>query len=149
MSGESAAQLILFITAVLIAASVSAVMVVTIQQISLGIKEQGDYLKSAIATNFKIINDPLSIPTETVNGYTAYVFYVKNIGNVPFPFTNSSISVLIDGNIIPPANFTTSPSVLYPGQVGKIDVITTLSAGNHRITVILSNGISDTLEFQI
>ncbi len=149
MSGESAAQLILFITAVLIAASVSAVMVVTIQQISLGIKEQGDYLKSAIATNFKIINDPLKIPTEIVNGNTAYVFYVKNIGKVPFPFTNTSISVLIDGNIIPPANFTTSPPVLYPGQVGKIDVITTLSSGNHRITVILSNGISDTLEFQI
>jgi len=147
MSGESAAQLILFITAVLIAASVSAVMVVTIQQISLGIKEQGNYLKSAIATNFKIINDPLNIPTKTIGTNTAYVFYVKNIGADPFPFTNSTVSVLIDGNIIPPVNFTTSPTILYPGEVGEIDVITSLSPGNHRITVILYNGVTDTLEF--
>ncbi len=149
MSGESAAQLILFITAVLIATSVSAVMVVTIKQIAIGIKDQGDYLKSAISTNFEIINDPLNIPTTTVGGNTAYVFYVKNIGESPFPFTNSTISVLIDGNIIPPSNITTSPLVLYPGQVGEIDVVTNLSSGNHRITVILSNGISDTLEFSI
>ncbi len=149
MAGESAAHLILFIAAVLIASSVSAVMVVTIQKVSLGIKDQGEYLKSAIATNFEIINDPLHIPTKTVGGNTAYVFYVKNIGRVPFEFTNSTVTVLIDGNIVPPINVTTSPEVIYPGQVGELDVIYDLTPGNHRITVVLSNGISDTLEFTV
>jgi len=149
MSGESAAQLILFIAAVLIATSVSAVMVVTIEKISLGIRDQGDYLKNVISTNFEIINDPMNIPTKTIGTNTAYVFYVKNIGKTPIVFTNRTITVLIDGNIIPPANVTTSPEVLPPSQVGEIDVITSLSPGNHRITVVLSNGLSDTMEFTI
>ena len=149
MAGESAAHMILFIATILIASSVSAVMIVTIEKMSIEIKNQGDYIKSVLSTNFKIINDPKIIPTKTIGTNTAYVFYVKNVGDSPFAFTNETITVLIDGVIIPKQNVTTSPSVLNPGDVGELDVITSLSSGNHRITVILENGVSDSLDFTI
>lgn len=149
MAGESAAHMILFIATILIASSVSAVMIVTIEKMSIEIKNQGDYIKSVLSTNFEIINDPKIIPTKTIGTNTAYVFYVKNVGDSPFAFTNETITVLIDGVIIPKQNVTTSPSVLNPGDVGELDVITSLSSGNHRITVILENGVSDSLDFTI
>ena len=149
MAGESAAHMILFIATILIASSVSAVMIVTIEKMSIEIKNQGDYIKSVLSTNFEIINDPKIIPTKTIGSNTAYVFYIKNVGDSPFAFTNETITVLIDGVMIPKQNVTTSPSVLNPGDVGELDVITSLSSGNHRITVILENGVSDSLDFTI
>ncbi len=149
MAGESAAHMILFIATILIASSVSAVMIVTIEKMSIEIKNQGDYIKSVLSTNFEIINDPKIIPTKTIGTNTAYVFYIKNVGDSPFAFTNETITVLIDGVMIPKQNVTTSPSVLNPGDVGELDVITSLSSGNHRITVILENGVSDSLDFTI
>jgi len=149
MAGESAAHMILFIATILIASSVSAVMIVTIEKMSIEIKNQGEYIKDLLSTDFEIINDPKMIPNTTIGGYTAYVFYIKNIGDTPFAFTNETITVLIDGMIIPKQNVTTTPLVLNPGDVGELDVITTLSPGNHRITVILENGVSDSLDFTI
>lgn len=149
MAGESAAHMILFIATILIASSVSAVMIVTIEKMSIEIKNQGEYIKDVLSTNFEIINDPTMIPTKTIGTNTAYVFYIKNIGDSPFAFTNETVTVLIDGVIIPKQNVTTNPSVLNPGDVGELDVITSLSSGNHRITVILENGVSDSLDFTI
>ncbi len=149
MAGESAAHMILFIATILIASSVSAVMIVTIEKMSIEIKNQGEFIGKVLSTNFEIINDPLKIPTKTIGTNTAYVFYIKNIGDTSFAFTNDTITVLIDGWIIPKQNVTTNPSVLNPGEVGELDVITSLSPGNHRITVILENGVSDSLDFTI
>ena len=149
MSGESAAHMILFIATILVASSVSAVMIVTIQKMSIEIKNQGEYIKDVLSTDFEIINDPVNIPTKVIGTNTAYVFYIKNVGSAPFAFTNDTITVLIDGLIIPKQNVTTSTSVLSPGEVGELDVIVSLSSGNHRITVILENGVSDSLDFTI
>ncbi len=149
MAGESAAHMILFIATILIASSVSAVMIVTIEKMSIEIKNQGEFIGKVLSTNFEIINDPLKIPNKTIGTNTAYVFYIKNIGDTSFAFTNDTITVLIDGWIIPKQNVTTNPSVLNPGDVGELDVITSLSPGNHRITVILENGVSDSLDFTI
>ncbi len=149
MAGESAAHMILFIATILIASSVSAVMIVTIEKMSIEIKNQGEFIGKVLSTNFEIINDPLKIPNKTIGTNTAYVFYIKNIGDTSFAFTNDTITVLIDGWIIPKQNVTTNPPVLNPGDVGELDVITSLSPGNHRITVILENGVSDSLDFTI
>ncbi len=149
MAGESAAHMILFIATILIASSVAAVMMITIEKMSIEIKNQGEYIKSILSTNFEIINDPVNIPNKTVGTNIAYIFYVKNVGDAPFAFTNETITVLIDGLIIPKQNVTTNPSVLNPGDVGELDVIASLSSGNHRITVILENGVSDSFDFTL
>jgi len=147
MAGESAAHMILFIAAILIASSVSAVMIVTIEKMSIEIKNQGDYISNVLSTNFEIVNDPELIPNTTLGTSKVYTFYIKNIGTTSFPFTNDSLTVLIDGVIIPEQNITTNVPILNPGDVGELNVVTTLNPGNHRITVILYNGVSDTFEF--
>ncbi len=149
MAGESAAHMILFIATILIASSVSAVMIVTIEKMSIEIKNQGEFIKEVLSTDFEIINDPVNIPTKTIGTDTAYVFYIKNIGSTSFAFTNETLTVLIDGQIVSKQNVITDPSVLNPGDVGELDVIVSLSSGNHRITVILENGVSDSLDFTI
>jgi len=145
MAGESAAHMILFIATILIATSVSAVMMVTIQKMSIEIEDNGEAIMDYISTDFEIINDPSVIPQD--NG--VYVFYVKNTGDSVIPFTNDTLTVLIDGSIIPKQNFTTNVYSLKTGEVGEIRVYTTLSSGDHRITIILHNGLSNYLDFTI
>ena len=145
MAGESTAHLILFIATVILASSVSTVMIVTIQKMAVEIENQANILKVVLATDFIIINDPTMIPIKD----SAYVFYVKNVGNNIIPFTNESLTVLIDGTLIPKQNITTSPSVLKPGEVGELLVTASLSSGNHRIMIILDNGLSFSFDFTI
>lgn len=148
--GESAAHIIFFIAIVLVASSVSAVMAVTIQKITIEISKQGEHLKDVISTDFEVINDPVAIPTKTVNGNTAYVFYVKNVGTGSFLFSNETLTIMIDGSVIPKSNIYTSPiGSLKHGEVGEIDVVTTLSSGDHKLRIFLDNGISDSFEFTI
>ncbi len=143
MAGESASHIILFITTVLIASSVSAVTFVTIQKMTIDLEFRGKAISEYLATDFEIINDPSKIPY--IDG--AYVFYIKNTGNTIIPFTNDTITVLIDGSAI--TDFTTNVYSLNPGDVGEIRLYTTLDSGNHRITVVLHNGISKSLDFKV
>ncbi len=147
--GECAAHIILFIAVVIVASSLSVMMATTVQKISVGMEQQGNRVQKLLTTDFEIINDPTNIPTKTIGTNTAYVFYVKNTGTNSFPLTSGSITVLIDGNVIPSANITTSPSLLNPGQTGEVDVVTTLTAGYHTIKIVLYNGVSSSLEFKI
>jgi len=147
--GECAAHIILFIAVVIVASSLSVMMATTVQKISMGIEQQGNHVQKLLTTDFEIINDPASIPTKTVGTSTAYVFYVKNTGTDSFPLTNHTITVMIDGTLIPPSNVTTTPPLLKPGQTGEVDVVTTLSAGDHTIRIVLYNGVSASLEFTV
>jgi len=143
MAGESASHIILFITTVLLASSVSAVTFVTVQKMTIDFEFRGKAISEYLATDFEIINDPSMIPQ--ING--AYVFYIKNTGDTIIPFTNETITVLIDGSAV--YNFTTNVYSLKPGDVGEIRVYTALSVGDHRITVVLHNGISKSLDFNV
>ncbi len=147
--GECAAHIILFIAVVIVASSLSVMMATTVQKISMGIEQQGNHVQKLLTTDFEIINDPANIPTKTVGTNTAYVFYVKNTGSNAFPFTNHTITVMIDGIIVPASNVTTTPLTLKPGQTGEVDVVTTLSTGDHTIRIVLYNGVSSSLEFSV
>ncbi len=147
--GECAAHIILFIAVVIVASSLSVMMATTVQKISMGIEQQGSHVQKLLTTDFEIINDPTSIPTKTIGTNTAYVFYVKNTGTDSFPLTNHTITVMIDGSLITPSNVTTTPSLLKPGQTGEVDVVTTLSSGDHTIRIVLYNGVSASLEFTV
>ncbi len=143
MAGESASHIILFITTVLIASSVSMAMFVTIQKMTVDFELRGKAVSDYISTDFEIINDPSLIPQ--VNGY--YVFYVKNTGETTIPFTNDTLTVLLDGSIV--HDFTTNVYSLNPGDVGEIRLNASLSSGNHRITIVLHNGVSKSFDFKI
>lgn len=136
------AEAIFFIGVLIISISLVATLSKISQEIALGINERGDILEDALRTDFEIINDPLKIPL--VSG--SYIFYIKNTGNKRFIFTNSSITVLIDGQMV---NFTSSSFYLDPGDTGEVRISKTLSSGYHTIKVILHNGKSESMIFKI
>ncbi len=142
MAGETTAHLILFITAIILASSVSTVAFVTVQKMAIGFEHRGNDLINYLSTDFEIINDPTLIPYD--NGY---VFYIKNTGEREFPFTNDTVTVLIDGVVV--NDIYTTPFSLKPGDVGILKVNTTLSSGDHRLTVVLYNGVSKSFDFEV
>jgi flagellar protein FlaG len=148
--GESGVHVIFFVAAVVLASSISAMLVTTVEKVSIGLKVQGENLETKIGTDFKIVNDPVSIPFNSSTSPPEYTFYIKNIGTKSILMTKSTVTVLVDGTLISEANLRLDPEgKLKPGYLGQIFVRINLSAGDHKITVILENGHSDSLKFTI
>ncbi|AFK22200.1 flagellar protein G [Pyrococcus sp. ST04] len=155
-AGGPASELIMFIVAVIVAGSVAGALAYVTNDIANGMKARGAILADNLRIDFAIINDPNNIPVAGAGPYN-YTFYVKNIGKEAFAFDANSVQVFIDGNLIPSANLTFTDvngnpiSSLDPYEVGVIKVTlgTQLSAGTHRIQVVLENGKRRSLVFRI
>ncbi len=154
MSGSAMSELVLFIASIMVAGVVAGGLYAITQDISSGISAQGDSLAQSLKTNFVIINDPNDIPLNSTT--QSYVFYVRNIGEISFPWENTSVVVMIDGDIIPPTNLTfiniNAPSLktLRPYDVGALEVPEAfIPTGYHRITLVLSNGQKRSLKFYV
>lgn len=145
--GTSATEAILFIGAVLIAVFTAGVLGITSYKMADGIREKGVIIGDRLKTDFEIINDPENIPVQSGR----YVFYIKNTGKKNFYFTNDTITVLIDGQIIPKSNLNVqgSSGALRRSDVGTISVSTSLSSGYHTLRVVLFNGVTREFVFRI
>ncbi len=149
-AGGPASELIMFIVAVIVAGSVAGALAYVTNDIAHGINEHGAEVADQLRTDFAIINDPNVIPTDS-NG--DYMFYIKNIGKEPIPFSSDAVQVLINGTMIPPANLTFTDvnnnaiASLNPYEVGVIHVHTTIGTGYTRIQVVLENGKKRSLVF--
>lgn len=147
MASTAVSELVFFIVTLLITASAVAVLSDQTFHLVDGMQTSSQKTSEMIQQNFAIINNPTQIP---YNG--GYVFYIKNTGSVAFTLTNTSVTVLINGNIVTGSyvQFETpgNTGVLYPGQVGEIVVNETLS-GYNSITVSMSSGVSHQLEFEV
>jgi len=148
--GESGVHVIFFVAAIILASSISAMLVTTVQKVSIGIKVQGESLESKIGTDFKIVNDPVNIPVNNSVSPPEYTFYIKNTGTKSILMTKSTLTVLIDGSAISGSDLRLEPDgKLKAGYLGKIFVRTNLTTGDHKVTVILENGHSDSLKFTV
>ncbi|WP_456365572.1 flagellar protein G [Thermococcus sp.] len=155
-AGGPASELIMFIVAVIIAGSVAGVLAYVTNDIAHGINDRGSLLADQLRTDFAIINDPNSIPVSGSGPYN-YTFYIKNIGKIAFPFSNSSVQVFLDGTLVPPSNLTFTDTSgkginsLNPYEVGEIIVTrgSQLPSGTHTITVVLDNGKKRSLIFRV
>lgn len=145
--GTTATEAILFIGAVLVAVFTAGVLGVSSYKMADGIKEKGVILGDKLKTDFEIINDPDNVPTQGGK----YVFYVKNTGRKNFYFTNSTVTVIIDGQMISQSDITvqgTSGS-LKRSEVGTILVSTSLSSGYHTLRIVLFNGVTREFVFKV
>ncbi len=143
MSGEVASHLILFITAVLLASSASAVMLVTIQKVSVEMNEQGVILKKILGTDFEIINDPADVVYNTSLG--AYIFYIKNTGSEGIYTTNKTLTVLLNGINV---NFVSDKISIDPGETATLYVFSPKLNTDAKLTVITDVGVKKTFEFR-
>lgn len=149
MGSLATSEMIFFIATLVLSISVVGVLGGQTAHLALGMQNSSSGTSSLIQTDFQIINDPSHIPNS--NGYS---FYIKNTGENSIVFTNSTVSVLINGTLLSGNEITlTSPQQnsgqLMPSQVGTIVVNTTISSGYNQITVTLSNGLSKSMEFQV
>ena len=148
MASMAASEMIFFIVTLILSVSVVGVLGGQTAHLSLGMQNSAQGTSSQIQTNFEIINDPSSIPYQ--NGY---VFYIKNTGENGIYFTNTTVSVLINGTLLSGSEVTmVSPGnsgEIMPSQVGEIVVNLTLPSGYNEITISLANGLSKNMEFQV
>lgn len=145
--GTSASEVILFIGAVLVAMSVSGALGITSHAMAGGIKEKGILFEEQMKTDFEIINDPDDVPYQGGE----YIFYIKNTGRNNFYFTNNTISVLMDGQMVSQTDIRLSNSngALRRSEVSEIALSISLSSGYHTIKIILSTGKSREMVFNV
>lgn len=145
MSSESISHMVFFIAAVVIATSVSTILYTTAYKVSLGIEEQGVSFKKLLGTDFEIINDPTQIPYDDTQGY--YEFYIKNTGSEEIIIDPSVTTVLIDGSVV---DFDSSDYSIKASEVATLYVYAyPLDSGDHKLIVILENGVSKSFEFRV
>lgn len=140
--GEVASHLILFIAAVIIASSASAIMFVTVQKISLEAGEQGEILKRMIGTDFAIINDPANVIYNSTLG--AYVIYIKNIGSEEILLTNTTLTVILNGQVV---SFEADKISIKPGETATLYVYSSRIGGDATLTVVTDVGVKKTFRF--
>ncbi|XRP96345.1 flagellar protein G [Methanocaldococcus sp. 16A] len=150
MASNAMSEIVMFVAVLLIAAFVAGILTTSTYKISINIGKKGDALATKLSQDFEIINDPGNITRNASAGTT--LLYIKNTGKDPIIFTNSSFTVIIDGNIVKinTTNQLTTPgiNVLYPGDVGEI-VVNYNETGYHRIKVISDSGISRIIKGRI
>ena len=148
MGSLATSEMIFFIATLVLSVSVVGVLGGQTAHLTLGMENSAKGTSNLIQSDFQIINDPSHIPY-----HNGYVFYIKNTGENGIIFTNSTVSVLINGtlvtgsalNLISPNN----TGEIMPSQVGEIVVNLTIGSGYSQITVTLSNGLSKNMEFQV
>ncbi|ABR55854.1 flagellar protein G [Methanococcus aeolicus] len=150
MASNTFSEIIMFVVVLIIAASVSGILVANTHQISLGMATKGEVISSKLSNIFEIINDPENIPRNESTGIIS--IYIKNTGKTPFVFNSGVTTVLIDGDI-KTINYMTAISsasneMLDPSKIGRIDVEYN-TTGYHRLKVVSEYGGARTLKMHI
>lgn len=147
MASVSVSHLIIFIAAMVIAASVAGLLTTTVDDISNAIEDQGLSTSDEIRSDISIINDAGSTTTTSANSTTELTLYVKNTGNNQLPTQPRQIDILINGQFV---TFDTSRIGLLDGaevwgdgvvaeivvDVGDVDIRT----GENRAKVMVNGG---------
>lgn len=97
MASVSVSHLILFIAAMIIAASVASLLTTTVDDISNAIEEQGISTSDDIRSDISIINDAGATSVSSSSNVT---LYVKNTGNNQLSTRPVDIDILINGQFV-------------------------------------------------
>ena len=100
MASVSVSHLIIFIAAMLVAASVAGLLTTTVEDISDAIEEQGFSTSDDIRSDITIINDPAAGVYDEENG-GELTLYVKNTGSTELPTNSDNIDLFINGIFTP------------------------------------------------
>lgn len=148
MGSLATSEMIFFIATLVLSVSVVGVLGGQTAHLTLGMENSAKGTSNLIQSDFQIINDPSHIPY-----HNGYVFYIKNTGENAITFTNSTVSVLVNGTLITGSELNVespqSSGQIMPSQVGEIVVNIPISAGYNQITITLANGLSKSMEFQL
>lgn len=142
------AHVIFFVAAVIVAGAVSGVFIAITMNVSTSLSYRGDRIQEQLDTDFKIINDPNSIPLSGDSNY--YIFYLKNIGGKKLETTNETFQLFIDGQIVATANYNFSDASIQPSEYTFSYVAKSLiSSGDRTLRVVGPLAVEDEFTFTI
>lgn len=134
MASVSVSHLIIFIAAMVVAASVAGVLTTTVTDISDAIDDQGPSVSDDIRSSIEIINDPgADVVFENEGNENELRLYVKNTGSRELPTEPSQIDVLINGQYSTADSVTVLPEDEDSEVWGQNDVVRIDVVGNDRI----------------
>ncbi len=139
-------EVIFFIIITLISASIAITLASSVNEISSSISIFAKNYKDRYLTDIVIANDPMEIPTITIDTTTYHIFYIKNVGETKIPLDNRTVLVLIDGK--KPQTYFFEKNFIKPGDVSELYVCC-LVAGEHKLIIFLENGVKSEFEFVI
>lgn len=99
MASVSVSHLIIFIAAMIVAASVAGLLTTTVDDISGAIEDQGFSTSDEIRSDISIINDAGATNSSTGDS-TNVTLYVKNTGNSELSTQPGDIDILINGQFV-------------------------------------------------
>lgn len=150
MASSSVSTLILFIAAMLIAASVAGTMVTNVAQVSNAIDTRSVDAEKRIDTEIEIISDPGSTAVYDDSTTTVSVL-VKNTGETSLPAEPGKVDVLVDGQYVQASSQTFSVldgTDWRSGSVVRLEIDRSLNAGEHRVVLVI-NGDREVFTFYV
>ena len=144
MASVSVSHLIIFIAAMIVAASVAGLLTTTVNDISNAIEEEGFSTSDDIRSDVTIINDP-GAGVYNSSGSENVTLYVKNTGSRELSAASGNIDVFVNGIFTPISD--ANISILEGSEVwGRNDVIRitvggeNVSPGQNRAKVVAGGG---------
>ncbi len=145
MSDSSTTQVIFFVAAIVVAASLAGVFIGLSSNMAQAVEKRANNFSDKLDTSIKIINDPAVVPYQDSN----LTVYIKNTGSNQILPTD--ILVMIDGKDQNSSSWTIvgGSNIWGPSVVLEVHLNIILANGDHTAKVVVSNGISDSMGFRI
>lgn len=155
MASVSVSHLIIFIAAMVVAASVAGVLTTTVTDISDAIDDQGPSVSDDIRSSIEIINDPgAAVVFENEEDEDELRLYVKNTGSRELSTDPVQIDVLVNGQYSTADSVTVLPEeeeseIWGQNDVVRIDIVATdrIQEGENRVK-ITADGAEDTFVWE-
>ncbi|MDY7083376.1 MAG: flagellar protein G [Halobacteria archaeon] len=146
MASTSLSHLIMFIASILVALSVSGILIGQVLDLSQSSRDSAESFSQDLNDDIRIINDPANVP---YNG-THLTLYVKNTGSSSIPVDEQIFNVLIDGSFESKisVSLVQGSGSWSPGEVVKIEVEDSTLGGDHTVKVI-ARSASDKMNIRI
>ena len=149
MASAGAAELILFIAALLVAASVAGTLTSEVTRLGDAISARSLDVAGDVRTDVEVISDPAAGVYNT-SGNENVTVYVRNTGSSTLLADASAVDVLLDGEYRTDVTVTAvdGGNTWPEGEVVELQVnATDLAAGDHRLKLVV-NGDEEVLRFR-
>lgn len=150
MATSSVSSLILFIAAMVIAASVAGTMVTNVSQVSDAIDQRSVDAEKRIDTEIEIISDPGSSAVYDNDTDTISIL-VKNTGENTLPAEPGKLDVLVDGEYVSASSqtfYVLDETDWRTNTVVRLEIDKSLGSGEHRVVIVV-NGDREVFTFYV
>ena len=135
MASVSTSHLILFIASMIVAASVSGVLIDGVQRLSMAVDDQSVDVSRNIRTDVEVISDPAAGNVYAENSTT---LLVKNTGSRRLAATPGQLDVLVDGEYRTNVTVDVVDGETWDvGNVAKVVIDGPLDSGDHRVLLVV------------